>query len=165
MPETKEHRKASPEVNSMLREIARTRWSPRIRTVVFARQGTRVVAGSPDDNSILVWNPANGERQLLRGHTDASLMDQDGIETIVPGGVHHLALSSGGDILASASGDRTVRVWHLPSGHTVNCLRPHWQARQVLFSADGKHLAAVEYDERFTRWDLSSGQRDGGDTN
>jgi WD40 repeat protein len=63
---------------------------------------------------------------VLKGHEDS---------------IFALAFSPRGDLLASASGDGTVRVWSVPSGPCVATLDQGSSARSVAFSPDGAHLA------------------------
>jgi WD40 repeat protein len=55
--------------------------------------------------------------------------------------IYALAFSPRGDLLASASGDGTVRVWSVPSGPCVATLEHGSSGRSVAFSPDGAHLA------------------------
>ncbi len=64
----------------------------------------------------------------------------------------------GGDLLASASWDKTVRLWRLPDGECVATLRGHraW----VLSSAvtpDGSLLASGSWDDTIRLWRLPDG--------
>jgi WD40 repeat protein len=89
-------------------------WSPLEQTleghsgwvfsVVFSRDGSKVVSGS-NDSTARVWDAASG-RQLkkLEGHS---------------GSVYSVALSPDGSKVVSGPDDQTVRVWDAASGQQL----------------------------------------------
>ena len=74
--------------------------------------------------------------------------------------VFAVAFSPGGNMLASAGGDGTVRLWNLATGRTVKIL--HASARHgvygVAFSPDGKLLASAGGDGTVRLWNTATRQ-------
>lgn len=69
-----------------------------------------------------------------------------------------LAVSSDGERIAGAMGDRTVRVWD-SQGRSVAVLRGHTDlVMDVAFSPDGTQLASVSYDKTIRIWELATGR-------
>jgi WD40 repeat protein len=81
--------------------------------------------------------------QTLKGHS---------------GSVRAMAFSRDGKLLASASRDKTVKLWDVGSGAELQTLRGHldW-VNAMAFSQDGKILASASSDGTVKLWDASSG--------
>src|SRR5262249_3844269 len=61
--------------------------------------------------------------------------------------------------LASASEDKTVKVWDAQTGQEALTLKGHTDpVRSVCFSPDGKRLASASNDETVKVWDVQTGQ-------
>ncbi|MFC1637009.1 protein kinase [Planctomycetota bacterium] len=69
-----------------------------------------------------------------------------------------VSFSPQGDILASGSYDKTVKLWN-PANGQLKCTLPHTdQVRSLSFSPDGKTLATGCYDGTLQLWDVHTGQ-------
>jgi WD40 repeat protein len=74
------------------------------------------------------------------------------------GSVHAVAFSQDGKQLASASRDKTVRLWDASTGAAVQTLEGHLDSvRAVTFSRDIKQLASASDDKTIRLWDTATG--------
>ncbi|MEU0477824.1 NB-ARC domain-containing protein [Streptosporangium sp. NPDC006013] len=74
-------------------------------------------------------------------------------------GVSHCAFSPDGALVATASHDRTARVWDTTTGRTVKILSGHAGAVSACaFSPDGTLLATAGHDLTARVWDVATGK-------
>lgn len=67
-----------------------------------------------------------------------------------------LDFSPGGELLATASADRSARLWDMRSGAAVATLTGHSaEVDSLAFSHDGKYLATASYDLTVKVWDVA----------
>jgi WD40 repeat protein len=82
--------------------------------------------------------------QTLEGHSDR---------------VNSVAFSHDSARLASASGDKTVKIWDASSGECLQTLEGHSdRVNSVAFSHDSARLASASDDKTVKIWDASSGE-------
>ena len=152
-----------------------------VRALAVSTDGTRAISGSFDTSAIRWSLRANAADQVLRFHdgaVNAAVFLKDGrvatsgedarIAIWKPGEtkpsivleghkapVVALAVSPDGATLASASWDRTARVWSL-AGREPRLLEGHRQnVNGVAFAPDGRSLVTAGYDATLRIWPLS----------
>ncbi len=99
---------------------------------------------------------------LLGFWTSSSVRSRGLPELIVQKGhygeVHSVAFSLDGRFVASASEDRTVKIWDVAADKLYRTLVGHDdEVRSVAFSPDGKSVASGSLDQTVKVWDVTTG--------
>lgn len=105
----------------------------------------RLVSGS-DDFTMFLWEPANSKQPKARltGHQQI---------------VNHVLFSPDGQWLASASFDKSVKLWNGITGKFVTVFRGHvGPVYQISWSADSRLLLSGSKDSTLKVWDIRTRQ-------
>jgi cytochrome c len=110
-----------------------------VNAVATLKDGRLATGG--EDGKIAIWKPGEAvPTQTFEGHTAP---------------IVSLAVSPDGNTIASASWDRTIRLWPL-SGGAPKILEGHSQnVNGVAFTSDGKNLVSAGYDATVRIWPLT----------
>lgn len=73
--------------------------------------------------------------------------------------VNYLTISPDGQTLASASADKTIKLWNLNTGKEIRTLQGHASfINYLVISPDGQTLASASADKTIKIWNLTTGQ-------
>ena len=98
---------------------------------------------------------ANLNKTILK-NADFSFADLEGISLKEMGEISYVAFSQDSKLLASASGDGTVKVWDVAKLKEVTTLKGHTgSVTGVAFSPDGKYIASGSWDQTLKVWDVA----------
>ncbi|TDL25193.1 WD repeat protein [Rickenella mellea] len=108
--------------------------------------GEVVAAGSTDSFEVFMWSVQTGKLlDILTGHE---------------GPISSLAFSPTGNQLASASWDKSVRIWNVfGRSRAVEPFQLNADVLALAFRPDGKELAASSLDGQIIFWDVAFGKQ------
>jgi WD40 repeat protein len=123
--------------------------------VAFSPNGKWIVSGS-QDGTVKLWDVTTG-REGFNLHRSDEVFSR--YESDFPPGFSHavtsIAFRPDGKRIASASLDRTIKLWDVKTGAELATLQR--QGTRVVFSPDGKRIAAGGCERAFKIWDAETG--------
>ncbi|MEB3280172.1 MAG: AAA family ATPase [Lyngbya sp.] len=115
--------------------------------VKFSPDGQIIASGGSFDPAVKLWKLDGTQLKTLKGHCESVQQTE---ECIV---VYEVSFSPDGEILASASGDRTVKLWNVQTGKEIETLKGHNKdVLGVSFSPDGQTIASSSRDQTVKLW-------------
>ncbi|MFC9898377.1 AAA family ATPase [Nocardia sp. NPDC127579] len=114
-----------------------------VRSSTTSSADGTTVAAIIDNHTIRTWDPHTGQtRHTFSGDTS---------------GISLMALSPGGDTLATRGRDNSVQIWNLATGKQHTLFGPTASAQSIEIGPDGTTLATYD-DKTIQLWDLTTGE-------
>lgn len=130
-----------------------------IKSIAISSSGQTLISCCWD-NTVKVWqlqNAANNGGNLAQSKS----LDKALLYTLFPHteAVNCVAITPNGKTLATASEDRTIKLWDLPTQRLISTFAGHTGAvKSIAISHDGKILASGSADSTIKLWNLETGE-------
>ena len=123
-----------------------------VNAVAFSPDGRRLATAS-NGCTARVWDLTTGQKLLTVSHEGRGWLQR-----LVGPDVYGVAFSCDGRRLATASDDKSARVWDATNGQELLTVTHDYTVHAVAFSPDGRWLATASGGQIARVWDATSGQ-------
>ncbi|CAH8312831.1 unnamed protein product [Eruca vesicaria subsp. sativa] len=139
-----DHTRQQPSSDEEMKQIALERY---IKAKGKVDSPERLVSGS-DDFTIILWEPSISLQPKQKMVTTARLTGHQQL-------VNHVYFSPNGQWIASASFDKSVKLWDGVTGKFITAFRGHVNSvYQISWSADSRMLLSCSKDSTLKVWDI-----------
>jgi WD40 repeat protein len=128
-----------------------------INAVVFSPDSRYLVTAGGNDVA-RIWEVESGRLITSMAHQSDPAGSSPG-RSLFYDGIRSVAFRPDGKLLATASDDRTTRVWDVGTGREAARLDHEAGVHGVAFSRDGSLLATLSSDDTTRVWEVSAGRQ------
>jgi WD40 repeat protein len=124
-------------------------------SIAFSPEGDILAVGDID-NQIRMWDPDEAFRSGVEKYPEPiKLSGHTGAEGTFSTLIWDLDFNPTGELLGSAGGDGTIRLWDVANGESLTTLTDHERGVTCVgFSPDGRFLASGSLDGTFRLWGI-----------
>ena len=109
----------------------------------FSPNGKQIVCITKNGGLRIIDTEYLSDTRIIRGHSDV---------------VHSVAFDPSGSIIASGSGDKTIKLWDVITGNLIGTFLGHTDVVcSVSFSPSGKQIVSASVDSTIKIWDVEKG--------
>jgi WD40 repeat protein len=159
-----------------------------VRAAAWVPSRGGAMVASADDKTVSLWDASNGHPRLSdlvhEKIVQSVSCTPDGSKLVVAAGsevyvwdlerpdaapllvysahmgeVNIVSCSPDGQYVASGSGDETVRVWHITSGHKVSVFRHHSSVHALAWSKSGRSIVSGDASASIFVWNADDGEQ------
>jgi WD40 repeat protein len=127
-----------------------------IRSIAISAKGDYVVSSS-NDRTLCLWK-VNKLESSTSGLCELSIEKQLCFLQGHRKEVLSVTFSPDGQLIASGSADRTIRIWDLKGNVKTEFSAHEDRVMSVAFSPDGRYIVSASYDDSICLWDINGNE-------
>ncbi|MBN3943729.1 caspase family protein, partial [Nostoc sp. NMS9] len=129
-----------------------------IEALIAATQSNRQLSGRTLRKDVNLEQTANQQAVVALRQAIYNMQEQNRLEGH-SNWVYNVVFSPDGKTIASASADKTVKLWNAATGKEIITLKGHSNSvNSVAFSPDGKTIASASADKTVKLWNAATGK-------